>query len=115
MYVDPNNPINTRVRTILLFQGIISFIDGERLSVKDLLENNKLELYCKELDPNLDYIDILLPDDQGDREIFFMIRQKCFDYNNIHAQSAIRKPEAIWNYWEQLVTIESDNEKTQII
>jgi hypothetical protein len=102
MIVDPNVPINTRVRTIMLHKGIIHFIDGTKLPVIELTPNNKLEQYCADLDPNTDYIDILLPDDSTDRNDYFLLVAKCREYNDIHAQSVIRKAESIWNYWEQL-------------
>jgi hypothetical protein len=115
MLIDPNIPINTRVRTILLHKGVISLIDGSTIPIHDLSGPNKLETYCQELDPNLDFINVLLTDYVNESENFFKVRSKCLEYNRIHVQPSIEKEQDVRNYWRQLTETESNNQTTSIL
>jgi hypothetical protein len=116
MIIDPNFQINTRMTTILLHQGTIFFTNGDSVTISGLSPGNVLETLCKKLDPNLDYISVLLPDVTSDKHNFFEVRKHCNE-NKIYAQSTIEDPDAIWDYWKRLCRTanDNDNDKTQLI
>lgn len=99
MNIEPNTNIGMNAISILIHAGKVELMDGTVILTDELTdEENAFNKLCSSLDPNLTYINILVPD-QKDREIYFTIRDIGQNLG-IHVQSVTYKTQEAWDYWE---------------
>ncbi len=86
---------------VLVHQGTVHLLDGVEVPL-DALNNpgNPFEQLCQSLDPNVTYVNVLLPD-HADDELYFALRDKGNELG-IHVQSVAHRPEEIWEMWKYL-------------
>ena len=101
MNIEPNTNIGMDAISILVNEAKVELQDGAVIAAADLQkEGNAFNTMCTELDPNLTYINVLLPD-QKDRDLYFTIRDIGQNLG-IHVQSVTYKTQEAWDFWESI-------------
>ena len=99
MKIEPNTDIGMSAVTVLVNDGKLELLDGTVLAMAELNtpENAFIHL-CSTIDPNLTYINVLMPD-QKDQEVYFRVRD-LGKQHGIHVQSVTYRTDEAWNYWK---------------
>lgn len=109
MKIEPNKDIGMSAKTLLVNKGNIEFPDGHKISPDDLkTSGNYFEELCNSIDPNVTYINILIPD-HADDEVFFKVQDAGFKIG-IHVQSVANRPDSIWRIWENEKNISNQDQ-----
>ena len=99
MKVEPPKDIGMEAVTVLVHKGKVELLTGENLSENELkVQGNAFDKLCATLDPNVTYINALLPD-HIDSPLYFSLRSRGIN-NGIHVQSVTLPPDEIWERWE---------------
>ncbi len=99
MKIEPNTDIGMKSVTILVNDDKVELLDGSVLTVTELnASENAFIRLCSGIDPNLTYINVLMPD-QKDQEIYFRVRD-IGKQQGIHVQSVTYRADEAWNFWK---------------
>ena len=99
MKIEPNKDVGMSAKTIMINNGSIHFPDGEVISSEQLTTSgNRFEELCNSIDPNLTFINVIIPD-PIDNEIYFDVRDKGNELD-IHVQSVTHRSNEAWQIWE---------------
>lgn len=104
MRVDPNIPVNLKTAHILCHRGRVELADGTIVSGAELNhEHNGFVQLCRRLDPNLWYVDVLIPTEKDtyeeDQQLFYRLKG-LGNTIGIRVQSVLRKTDEVWSNWE---------------
>lgn len=107
MKIEPNKDIGMKAVNILVYQNTIELVSGEKVSPSALQEpNNAFVELCKSIDPNITYINVLIPD-HADHELYFVLVEKGQQLG-VYIQSVTRREKEIWDIWNVLKENTSD-------
>ncbi|MBN2612312.1 MAG: hypothetical protein JXB00_12195 [Bacteroidales bacterium] len=99
MKIEPNTDIGMKAVSILISNGKVELLDGTIVTVEELnIEKNAFLILCSTIDPNLNYINVLMPEHK-DQEVYFKVRD-IGKQQGIHVQSVTYRAEEAWNYWK---------------
>lgn len=106
MKIEPNTDIGMSAKNLLVNKGKISFPDGKSMEPGELdSANNFFEELCKSIDPNITYINVIIPD-PVDNEVYFTLRDKGRQLGLL-VQSVAHRTDEAWSIWESSNTGES--------
>ncbi|MFC1570072.1 hypothetical protein ACFL4L_07535 [bacterium] len=99
MKIEPNADIGMRAETVLCHANTVEFTHNEKMNGSELKKSgNAFETLCNSIDPNVTYINVIVPEHQDDT-LYFELR----DFGKkigIHVQSVKQTPEEAWQTWE---------------
>jgi len=113
MKVEPNNPVDLKVMHVLCYKSQVQLADGTKIAVGELSdENNAFLKLCKRLDPNMYYINVLVPPEKEtfdiDQAVYYQL-QEIGQTIGIHVQSVLSKTEQILSSWSHIQKMSSND------
>lgn len=107
MKIEPNKDIGMEAVNVLVHNGVVELESGAQVSKSALSNgNNAFIQLCQEIDPNITYVNVLIPDHSDDDLYFNLVEQG--ESQGVHVQSITRRTKEIWDIWNVLKNTSSE-------